>query len=338
MKQLTRLSIIAALSLNGATLSSGLHMFVADSNETLSVGDYSGKADVIYAINDSKTGYKSFLPTNTLSFLNSLQSLEANKGYLVKISNDNTDFTNYKSLSSINETDIILYKGLNIVALPAMTSIPLGMYYLNGAKIEVIYSINDSKTGYKSYLPSNTLSFLNSLQTIESDKVYLVKVTGEINDIYITSALKADTNLGTIDSAVDDLANKSLLIMSNNSGALKTELITFDANSTYRAVEVPNFSASTLTGTSSDINTSVNSLKSTSGVCGYNWNLASTNVVNMTETQGGSTVQATYNPTDGNLTIGSTYHKVVWYSTTPVDLSAITCTTTSGVLFPPQIP
>ena len=326
-----------ALSLNSATLDTGLHMFIANTNQSLSVGDFTGDVDVLYSINNSKTGYKSFLPSNSLSFLNSLQSVEVDTGYLVKISTDGVNFSNYKSLTEILESDVILYSGLNIVNLHVMASIPLGMHYINGAKIDVIYSINNGRTGYKSYLPSNTVSFLNSLQSTEVTGVYLIKATGEINDVYITSALTADQDLASY--TTENLNNKSILVMENNSGALKTSLITFDNNQTYKEVEVSGFSASTLSGTDADINATVSSAVSslTTGSCG-NWNFDSTDlyITPVSGTTIGATVQIA-NSADGNFTIGSIYKKVVYYGEA-IDLSSVTDCQLDSFLLPPSVP
>ena len=326
-----------ALSLSGATLDSGLHMFVANSDENLSVGDYTGDIDVLYSISDSRTGYKSFLPSNTLSFLNSLQGVNADTGYLVKVSTDNVTLPNYKSLTPISESDVILYKGLNIINLPVMATIELGMHYINGAKIDVIYAVSDSRTGYKSYLPSNTLSFLNSLGSTKSDVVYLVRATGEINDVYITSALTSDADLTSL--ATENLNSKSIVVMENdNNTSVKTSLITFKSDNTYKSVELSNFTPSSLSSNDSDINSTISTevTSMTSGICG-NWNFNTS--LNMTpiDSSGNpeSNSQAVIAETsDGNFTtvVGSTstFKKVVWYGTA-ISLDNITDCTLNGL-------
>jgi len=160
-------------TLNAEVLEPGLHLVGAEKSYTLNVGDFREGVKTIYAINDSKTGYKSFLPSNVFDFLNSLRNLEADKGYLIQVDSI-FDFQNYKYVSAINECSVNISEGLNIIPLPAKESLPAGMDSINGAKIKAIYAINDSKTGYKSYLPTNSLTFLNTLNSIEDGKYYLV--------------------------------------------------------------------------------------------------------------------------------------------------------------------
>ena len=210
-------------NLNAENLDTGLHLMGAQSDYTLNVGDFADGIKTIYSINDSKLGYKSFLPTNSFDFLNTLKSLEAGKGYLIQVESP-IDFANYKVISNVKECSVEISTGLNIVALPANTSLPIGMDTINGAQIKVIYSINDSKLGYKSYLPTNNFDFLNTLKSIEDGKYYLVLAESDSTGVCSSFDTAINNDIPeayglTYTSSVDDSA---LLFekLENNGGSV----------------------------------------------------------------------------------------------------------------------
>lgn len=145
------------------------------------------------------------------------------------------------------------------------------------------------------------------------------------------------SNLSTIlpSMTTENLNNKSLILVDENASA---KIYSFDSNQTYRMASLSSLNLNYLNGSDSEINASVVSALPSSVTCGYNWNVSATNTVNITEVSGG-TKSATYTPSDGNFTIGSTYNKVVWFSN-KVDLSSKTCsgTTSTGVDLPPSVP
>ena len=166
-------TMMISQSLSAEVLGTGLHLVGSGKNMELKVGDFSDGVKAIYGISNRRTGYVSFLPTNKYSFLNGLQKLKVNEGYLVQVDGKTANFPT-SIPSHVKECSIQLYKGLNIVALYGKDPLPIGMNKINGAQIKAIYAISSKRTGYVSYLPTNKYSFLNGLKKLKDGSYYLV--------------------------------------------------------------------------------------------------------------------------------------------------------------------
>lgn len=144
-----------------------------------------------------------------------------------------------------------------------------------------------------------------------------------LNTDQMISSLSNDSNLtDTLDST---LRNKSIITVRNNSDTLQFRLTSFDSpTNTYKKVSLSSgFTASSLSG---DVNASASSNIPSSGECG-NWVATSSTTFNLNKTDNNTTFEqnaATYSSSDGNLTIDSTYEKVVWYGEY-IPVSGITC-------------
>lgn len=193
------------------------------------------------------------------------------------------------------------------------------------------YTVTEMFDGTNTY----TGGIFDTLTSITSGSGYWTYVSAIDYDKFIPNALTADTSLVSI-TAQSDIDNKSMITAQNVSGALKFYLTTVDGNTSYKKIELSNFTVSQL---SSDINSStLNSadLAQTSGWCGAmvvngSGSLTVTAVDSpsymLTDTS--TSYTATY-ATDGNLTIDGNYSKVVW-SGTAIDLSGVTSCQISGM-------
>jgi hypothetical protein len=174
-------SLLLTQHVYAGELVAGLNLIGASSTKSLSLNDYDDTTiEVVYGINpENTTSYLTFKPSNTKDSRNTLKGFTSNIGYLVKsVSAENSiDFV--KENLSVQECEITIVNGLNIVALNNIGTLSVGsLTKINGADIEVIYAINpDNTTSYLTYKPSNTKDSRNTLKSIEDGEYYLIKAT-----------------------------------------------------------------------------------------------------------------------------------------------------------------
>ncbi len=322
------LTATAVSTLLGATqLNQGFNFITATTSVNLDT--YKSNINKVYAI-DQFNGLSIYNGDSAFNF--ALTSLSAGKSYLVsaKSSFDMQDVNASVDNAISNLLGKVLYTGYNIVSMPVHDL----SLRVNGAIINKAYGV-DQFNGLSIYDSQSSFNF--ALSSTEQGKYYLFNVNSINIDEYLTNGLVADPDLTSYTTT--NLNDKSILVMENNSTALKTSLITFSSDQSYKEVEVSNFSASSLNGSDADINATVSSAVSslTTGACG-NWNFDGTDL-NMTPSDGtttGTTVQIS-DSSDGNFTIGSTYKKVVYYGAA-IDLSNVTDCQLDSFLLPPSVP
>lgn len=142
--------------------------------------------------------------------------------------------------------------------------------------------------------------------------------------------LTAVDNLSTI-ATRETLDNKSIISAQDDSGIVKFYLTTFNNDTSYKKVQLSSFSNTTLSGTDSEVNATVTSQVSsiTSGWCGTalvnsvdNLTMSAVDDESNILTDTTTTYDATYDGTDGNLTINSIDSTVVWFGDS-IDLSGV---------------
>jgi hypothetical protein len=315
------------------SLNSGWNLVGTNSILTLNEIKSNLGSDNVLVIQGPTKGYKKEYLGTDFEVFNTFSSFDKGKGYWVKLQSSAT--LNYTpAVITGNETQALSI-GWNLIAplyLDTLSS------YKNKAGDENLLVIQGPTKGYKKEYVGTDFEVFNTFTSYEAGKGYWVKINSLVQDLYTKNFVGNDLDLSTIDSEVDDLLNKSILLMSNSASSYKTELMTFDSSGNYKIVTVPNFSASTLNGSDSDINSTVTTAISsvTTGTCG-NYNLKSTDIINITPESTSTLVEAIY-ASDGNLTIGNEgYRKVVWYYDA-ISLDSISCTTSSGDIFPPMLP
>ncbi len=271
------------------------------------------------------------------------------QGYLVEVNAD--------TILTLNCSDYTAYYnykvGMNLLTIPnsintksslSSSLSSVGINLSNVIAAENNGKRSDGSTGFAITFPTNLIS----------GYAYLIDIASIDYDTYITNALTSDADLTSF--STEDLNDKSLVVMENNSGALKTSLITFNNGDTYKEVILSSFTPSTLNSSDTDINSTITSQVSsiTTGICGnWNWNGAD---LTMTPVDDSNVSQTSYqaviaDSSDGNFTtvVGSTstYKKVVWYGDA-ISLSGVSDCTVDGLptgtspstdgISPPQMP
>lgn len=347
MKLFTLVFILGISLLNATTvtLNTGWNLIGVSGVSTQSLATVlTNKSEVTEVLDFTGAGYRSYnnsLP-DQFKVNQPFQSLIPGKGYWINTSSS-VDIDIDITAGVIDSSKILVDQvGWNQLAFNANTNIPTTIAAMDYVVISEI--LHFTGAGYQSY--NNTLpdQFKTNqpLQDFVNNTGYWVNVTSIDYDKFLTNALTADPDLTSYTTT--NLNDKSILVMENNSG-LKTSLITFNSDHTYKEVELTSFSASTLNGSDADINATIYSASLlTSGICGnWNWDGTDLNMTPVDDLNVSQTQMMIAESADGNFTVSdglggsSTYKKVVYYGA-PIDLSNVTDCQVDSFLLPPSIP
>lgn len=329
---------ISFLYASSVTLNSGWNLVGISGTSIQSIGTVlTSKSEVTEILDFTGAGYRSYDNTLPEQFKTNqpFQSLLPGKGYWI---NANASVSIDLDISSgiVNNSKILIDQ-IGWSQLAFNENMNISTTLTNMDYVEISEILDFTGDGYRSY--DNTLpeqfKANQPLQTFTNNTGYWVKVTSIDYDKYLQNAITADPDLTSYLN--QNLSDKSIVVMENNSGALKTSLITFSSvtGSTYREVELTNFSVSTLNSSDADINATISDSVANleTAICGT-WNVDTT-TLNMTPDNGGGLVMIA-DSSEGNFTMASTFKKVVYYGEA-INLDHISnCQTNS--FSPPAVP
>jgi hypothetical protein len=309
MKKNILLMIIASsLSAYNINLSSGWN-FISFSNLN---GDSISKTELVTILSSSLTIQGFSNSGGTLSTYINPKKLYPNLGYWVYSSSGGSG-----NIPEGVAKETLFDKGWNLIGLSNQedkTSFK-NRFALGGVTVGTIQTFVNN---------TGVLSTQVNPSTLNANQAYWMYVSAIDYDEYIDSIVPNDTTL--VDVSDSSVRGKSIVTARKNgdTDSLEFRLTSFDnATNTYKKVTLNSgFAVSSLNG---DVNATASSNIPSTGECG-NWATISSTTFNLNKTEDNTTFttnSAVYG-SEGNLTIGGTYEKVVWYGSY-IPIESIEC-------------